>query len=327
MEWLDYIKDNFGMKSDGKPASPSEINLVPLYIRGSIKLYTGHVETKPVLWGEYRSGSEFTPDQLEIQSSRLRKTFGRPFIYIFHDLDSWNRKRLIKKKISFIQPYKQLYIPELLIELSDVINKHNNLEKTPDSLSYPGQCLLLYHLQKEKLDGRTLQSISGELGYSKMTISRIVKELKSLSLADVSEGKEKYILFKFEKKTLWEKALPFFKTPVKEILYSDRIQSPGKFLESGEHALANYGMLSTPKMPAYAIGKNAFRILSKQNNSPVYDKLHGNYKIEVWHYDPMILVSKNQKIADRLSVYLSLKDDEDERLQFALKQMINDIKW
>jgi hypothetical protein len=46
----------------------------------------------------------------------------------------------------------------------------------------------------------------------------------------------------------------------------------------------------------------------------------GNVEIEVWRYNPAIF-AKNET-ADRISLYLSLRDDKNERVQKALQEMM-----
>jgi len=51
----------------------------------------------------------------------------------------------------------------------------------------------------------------------------------------------------------------------------------------------------------------------------------GENTVQVWRYDPHIL-SENGKV-DKLSLYLSLRDNADDRIQIELENMLNEIKW
>jgi len=55
------------------------------------------------------------------------------------------------------------------------------------------------------------------------------------------------------------------------------------------------------------------------------DKKFGDNRIEVRLYNPMIL--SGNKNVDTLSLCLSLKHEEDERIKGALEDLINEIKW
>jgi hypothetical protein len=55
------------------------------------------------------------------------------------------------------------------------------------------------------------------------------------------------------------------------------------------------------------------------------NKEYGTNVVEVWRYDPRLL-SKTETV-DKLSLYLSLKDNEDERVQIELENLMNEIQW
>lgn len=55
------------------------------------------------------------------------------------------------------------------------------------------------------------------------------------------------------------------------------------------------------------------------------DKQFGKNMIEVWRYDPT-LMSLNGYV-DKLSLYLSLINDEDERVQIELEHLLETIEW
>jgi hypothetical protein len=48
-------------------------------------------------------------------------------------------------------------------------------------------------------------------------------------------------------------------------------------------------------------------------------------EIEVWSYDPRVLL--DGPTVDRLSLFLSLRDDPDERVQQALQEMMRSFSW
>lgn len=46
-------------------------------------------------------------------------------------------------------------------------------------------------------------------------------------------------------------------------------------------------------------------------------------KVELWNYSPKLLAK--EKSVDKLSLYLSLKDSSDERVQDARKELLKDV--
>lgn len=60
-------------------------------------------------------------------------------------------------------------------------------------------------------------------------------------------------------------------------------------------------------------------------NSGILDKEFGEHIVQVWKCAPHVLSANG--IVDKLSLYLSLRGDEDERIQIELETMINEIQW
>ena len=61
-----------------------------------------------------------------------------------------------------------------------------------------------------------------------------------------------------------------------------------------------------------------------QSDIPI-NKEYGLFRIEIWKYDPKLL--SHTGTVDKLSLYLSLKDNDDERVQIELDNLLNDIQW
>jgi len=48
-------------------------------------------------------------------------------------------------------------------------------------------------------------------------------------------------------------------------------------------------------------------------------------QLEIWSYSPAIFAEKG--VADRFSLYLSLKKNDDERVELALEEMMEQVRW
>ena len=55
------------------------------------------------------------------------------------------------------------------------------------------------------------------------------------------------------------------------------------------------------------------------------NKTFGDYSVEVWEYNPKLLCENNY--VDRLSLYLVFKNEQDERIQASLRELLNEVKW
>ena len=69
----------------------------------------------------------------------------------------------------------------------------------------------------------------------------------------------------------------------------------------------------------------AFTKMDIRNSEIKTDNKYGTYRIEIWRYDPKLLT--HSEVVDKLSLYLSLVNHEDERVQIELDKLIADIQW
>ena len=149
---------------------------------------------------------------------------------------------------------------------------------------------------------------------------------KYVARVELPDGKYRYFYtlaeyaayLKDKGKELWEKVSPLMLSPVDRVVYTDHelMEIPS----SGESALEQYTMIAAPEKPCKAVSKEW--ALEQKDMLNKYD---GNYLVEIWRYDPNIL-EKNHTI-DPLSLYLSLRTSDDERIKIELKNLISSVAW
>ncbi len=321
-----YLKEHFGVVAKIWPLSKNELAKLPLYLRGNYVLYNGSIVEQNIIWAKVKSDGNYTPDQIKKQGQQLKQFLGLPIVFVFDEIESWERKRFLERRISFVQPFRQMYIPELFLQLNDSIrSSENKNESRSKYLTPPAQCVLLYHLEVASLEKKPFQEIAKMVQYSTMTVSRIIKELHRFELVAIEGVKEKSIRFNSQGKALWEKILPILSSPVREVWFTDQILNDNHFRIGGDTALSTFTMLSESNRKTYVTGKDEFRSMKTLGALKSLDKKYGDNRIEVWLYNPVIL-SENKNV-DKLSLYLSLKHEEDERVKGALEDLINEIQW
>ena len=321
-----YLRDQFGVASTIAAFSKNELAKLPMYLRGNYAIYNGSIFDQNIIWAKVKSDGRNTPDQIKKQGLQLKQLLGHPIVFVFDEMESWERKRLIERKISFIQPFRHLYIPELFLQLNDSIrSSENKNEPTSTFLSPPAQFVILYHLQVASLEKMPFQEIAKKVQYSTMTVSRIIKELTHFKLVTIEGVKEKSIRFNSQGKELWKTILPILSSPVREVWFTDQIVNPIHYIIGGESALSTNTLLSESNRKTYVIGKDEFRSLKKLGDFQHLNKKYGDNRIEVWLYNP-IMLSENKNV-DKISLYLSLMQEEDERVKGALEDLINEIQW
>ena len=107
-------------------------------------------------------------------------------------------------------------------------------------------------------------------------------------------------------------------SPIEQLYYTDAILEGQQI--SGVNALASYTMLNEESRLCWAVTKKEQKTLAI-----VTDKQFGENEIQVWKYNPKMLSTEGA--VDKLSLYLSLKDNEDERIQIELERLINEMSW
>jgi len=140
-------------------------------------------------------------------------------------------------------------------------------------------------------------------------------------------GKRRELAFSKEGFELWNAVLPFLSSPVRKRIY---VQTQGEIFanlpESGETALARYSSIDFPRHAVYALkvgSSDAEEFLLHCVDDQDIEQEYA--EIELWAYDPHLL-SRGETV-DMLSLFLTLRASTDERIQKALSEMMESIKW
>ena len=182
------------------------------------------------------------------------------------------------------------------------------------------------------MENNSFKEIAQRLDYTPMAITNAVDDLKQHDIVDVFGEKEKYIKFKFERNELWHRAeqQKLLSSPVLKKVYVDFLPNDVDKLKANASALPEYTSLNPSKQKNYAIDKNTFYYLQKHKAFANANNREGNYALEVWKYNPSTLANEmpnHQSVVDPLSLYLSLKDSHDERVEMGLEQIIEKMIW
>lgn len=328
-----YIKSVLGIEIDIKPLDKLMVNKLPMYLKEGYKWQEAFLMDRTCLLAELKEENAFGMAQIEKHIEQTKNTFDLPVIVIFNKLEAYNRKRLIERRVAFIIPNKQLYVPEFFIDLKDY---NNAAPKETDKFTPIAQQLFLLHIldkhQSLLLEQKTFKELAVLLKTNAMAITRAVENLKQHEIIVVTEGKEKYIQFKLERHELWNNAMQrnLLVTPIIKQVYVDELPLANNLLLSNASALPEYTDMNDVRQQYYAIEKNVFYALQKKKELINANKHEGEYCLEVWKYNPTLLSELEQPdapVVDPLSLYLSLKDSHNERIEMALEQIIEKYTW
>jgi hypothetical protein len=334
-ELKQYILETLGEDIEPDPIPKPLLGTLPMYVGEKYKLYNAVLLNRPLLFAEARQLENLSILQTEKHFNLLKNTFARKVVLIMPQIEGFNRKRLIERGINFIVPGKQLYLPDLLIDLRETFTTQR-IRRKNNTLLPSAQFLLIYHIihryEDWKLEKHSFKEIAEKTGYTAMAITKAVDNLKHHELVNVAGDKEKFIHFLHERHELWYVAEQrgLLINPVLKRVYVDEKPQNKFMLECNTSALSEYSDINPSRQQFYAIEKNKFYDLQKNNALTNANEYEGRYCLEVWKYDPETLVGElanDRPVVDPLSLYLSLKDSHDERIEMALEQIKDKNIW
>lgn len=295
----------------------SKVGMLPMFIAENYQILQTQIFDHEVCLLCSKGNNSFTPAKLYKQMLLVQAKLDMLVVFVMERVESYNLQRLIAQRVNFIIPGKQMFMPSLLLDIKKVPNTVVNEDRNIPAFS---QFLILYHLQKEKLDGLTTREVADKFSISYAHTNRAIRWLVEKTLITLKGGKEKTMFFSASGKVLFERAHAFLKSPVEQVLFTDDILDCESVCHSGANALSAYTMLNDEERRYFAFSRNRFKEAGIHA-----DKQYGINVIEIWCYDPLPLSLDGN--VDKLSLYLSMRDDQDERIQIELEQLIGTMIW
>ena len=260
--------------------------------------------------------AENSPAAISKHIDVVQQQLGMPCIYICDAITAYNRERLINHRVPFIVPGNQMFLPFLGVDLREYFLK-KRIEKA-EKLSPAALTTLIYMMITVGNEFRPAALAQGT-GYTTMSISRAVDEIEAMGLI-VSErsGRERLLRIEMNKKDLWRKITTLAHSPVKQrvFLREDTVDL-SKYMRAGYDALARFSSINNPNHPIIAMTTEEWRALKQQGIKPVE---FGEIEVEVWQINPRLFA--DEQFVNRYFLYLSLKDNKDERIEMTLEEMM-----
>ena len=144
----------------------------------------------------------------------------------------------------------------------------------------------------------------------------------------VSGGSKRKIIH-FDKKgmELWQQAQLFLVNPVEERIFCDDLLSDDNFAICGINALAHYTRLNPDPERMIMVPVKQLREFKSSGVLACPNEFDGNIIIEAWKYPPVTAIGTKAEWVDRLSLAISLSEDEDPRVEGEVERLINEIEW
>lgn len=323
-----YLESVLGAEIRLKPASAIE---VPFHIRDAYKLadLTLLMDGKsapPLSMLLLLPAADHYPGAVALRKhvQQVQKATDRTVVYVSSSLSAAERRSLITNHFNFIQPGSQMFIPELAMDLREQVRRRRN-DQEVSALTPAAQVILLDRLYEAWDSDRryTSSAIMGDFNYSRVTRSKVIEQLLGL---DIIQGLTSLYSFNGSPAEVFRKARQWMRTPVRRKVPVNGVPlvGDGVFL-AGESALASYTLLAGPVPPVYGMTRNTFDLLLEGKAFKVADSVDDTKAwVEIWAYRSL---REENGVADQASLLLSLEDCPDERVQMALDEIREEVKW
>ena len=298
---------------------------LPLFLRDDYAFFCAEILNHACLFMVDRNSQQRSPATIRKHMDRVESRWSGAVIYVRDGMTSYNRDRLIRGAVPFVVPGNQMYLPMLAIDLRE----HFRAARRVPAIFSPATQVVFLHMLYTGSDGHwTPTMLAEELGYTAMSMSRAFDQLESARIADVSrQGRRRVLTLGEAPKAAWDAAQQQLRSPVARRVYvpADEMAWPEELL-AGESALAEHSMLAPPRRPAVAMDAKRWKRL--QETRPLYALDEWDSEavvVELWSYPPNQFGS--DRAVDKLSLWLSLRGTDDERVEGALEEMLEGIAW
>ncbi len=316
-----HLLQVLSVKTDPKPW-PAERSL-PEYLRDAYSFQAARILGAACLFMTDRGVHRQTPAAIRKHVLEVSRKWKGEVVYVAAGVDSARRKQLIDQGVAFVVPGNQVYLPTLGVDLRE---HFRNTKGISNRLSPATQAMLLRALHGTPGPFSPTE-MAAATGYTSMTMSRAFDELQASGLGrHFTAGKRRLMELGAPARELWERVLPMLKSPV-----ADRtvVSVPPGGLgapAAGLSALAGYTNLAEPRRSLAAIARSAWSSIRSRFTAerPELEE-QGGTEVELWTYAPAAV--SPGPVVDRLSLFLSLRGTSDERVEAALEDLLEGMKW
>jgi len=292
---------------------------LPLYLRAGYTFWYVTIADMDLVFAYVK---EDTHDmRLYAQAYKtLSEKLDSQVVFVFDYLDTRQINSLIQKHIPFIVLEKYLYLPFVIMQIG-TIKESKNLAYKSERLTSDAELILMGYLDGRICNGMMIKEIAAEIKREIRATSIALSLLDEIKYASVKkEGRSKRVSFEI-KSEVYERLLREGLSPLKKNFFTSSQIFGSKAVKSGYTALAYYSTLMDTGLATVAINAKAKNLLSDLD---ICEEDEALYRVEVWDRDPHTFAQSN--VINCLYVLRQFKDNDDERIQYALKEIEEKIK-
>jgi DNA-binding MarR family transcriptional regulator len=266
---------------------------------------------------------QFTVKGLARHFEEIEVRTDNPVILYTETLSPYSKRKLISERIPFLLFDKQFFLPMLALNINA---KSDAVFAKRDILTPAAHAVFLYLLYAES-SKVTQQELQEKLSLSAISVSRVVKELRSLDLIEVQPGgktNRKRDVWAPDKRELYHNGMKYFGRAVKQTICC-KGEPKRKLLLSGLSALSKRSMINPPKRESFVLYSRTLKSLDLcQISEEEFFDSAGAYSVDLLNYDPTHLAFDG--IADPVTMMLTLHE-RDERIDTELNNYMKGFEW
>ena len=308
-------------------AHSGEAAQLPHFLQDTYEVLPGELLGRPITLACAKGHQPLAAQQVGQHARRLHELLHAPVIIALPGVSPGERKQLIAHGVAFVVPDRQLFAPQMGLILSERFGVEPRREQ---QLASPAtQALLIWFLNHHPVT-ETWHPFdeAATLGYAGMTATRAIRELLQFDLFKLEvRGRAKYLKLNGTRRDLWEKAKPHLRTPVLRTMwtYDARILEVTGARWAGESALARQTMVNEPLQQVLAMTSEVAERARQAGFFFEPREIADGIAVQVWRYEPAM--QAKEKTVDPLSLWLSLRDNHDDRIQMALDEIEETFQW
>jgi hypothetical protein len=302
-------------------------NQLPYFLQETYEVLPGRMLGHPITLACVKGHDPIAAQQIDQHTKKLGELLQTPVIVALPEIAPGERKQLITQGVAFVVPNTQLFAPQMGMILTE---RFRNLNRRVQEQASPAtQALLIWFLNHyPTTDTWHPFEIAATLGYAGMTATRAIRELVHFKLFELEvKGRIKYLKLQMDRRQLWKMAKPYLRTPVAKTLWTFdiRVLEMPDIRWAGESALAKLSMLNDPQQKVVALTAEAAQKAKQAGIFFEPRKLADGIAVQVWRYLPTMQIKETT--VDPLSLWLSLRDNPDDRIQMSLDDIEEQFKW
>lgn len=313
--WEDVMNALFCRVGRLMPVPCDELRLPP-YLRGRFSVYRyGMAQGELVAVRDRAWNGRETPEALLGVLARFQSQFKAPCVLLAGEVPAPLKQRYVRAGVPFVSTSRVAFIPGCFLQLGSL---RPSLPPQAEKVNMHGQLTLLRHLLFGDVSGKPLRRIAELLHCQAIQVSRGKDSLVAHALCTFT-GRTRNASFTLPQPAqgVWERATGVLSSPVVRTLYVTRVPKGAPL--AGESALSLSSLLPPPELPCYAVGKAVAARIPASRILP--DAYRAAACVQVWRYDPTLLMRQSDSCVDPLSLHLSLMDDTDDRIRQELQSL------